>query len=239
MCGYGVHKALDGSATGGADILSYDAINLFLGGESLRVPGATGLTTIGTNFWIPFIEPQNTDPYGMGHLFGLHLVDRYGVAKWGELTSSSQIGLVNLHEVLGVAPEDIFHGFNIALHASSLTFMTLLSFIPTLALAISLVRAVSYDDSLRDKTKDFVRSIIVEQTKGKSAPAAATCAPRSSATARCRTRSSTSPTSTPPARRSTRRCSSTPAAPPPPSSRPSPPAAPPSFSTAPPSTTAP
>ncbi|NLE40710.1 MAG: YihY/virulence factor BrkB family protein [Lentisphaerae bacterium] len=61
-----------------------------------------------------------------------------------------------------------------ALHASSLTFMTLLSFIPTLALAISLVRAVSYDDSLRDKTKDFVRSIIVEQTKGKSAPAAAT-----------------------------------------------------------------
>lgn len=120
LCGYGVHKALDGSATGGADILSYDAINLFLGGESLRVPGATGLTTIGTNFWIPFIEPQNTDPYGMGHLFGLHLVDRYGVAKWGELTSSSQIGLVNLNAVLGVAPEDVFHGFNIALHASSL-----------------------------------------------------------------------------------------------------------------------
>ena len=56
-----------------------------------------------------------------------------------------------------------------ALHASSLTFMTLLSFIPTLALAISLVRAVSYDDSLRDKTKDFVRSIIVEQTKPEAA----------------------------------------------------------------------
>ena len=56
-----------------------------------------------------------------------------------------------------------------ALHASSLTFMTLLSFIPTLALAISLVRAVSYDESLRVKTKDFVRSIIVEQTKPEAA----------------------------------------------------------------------
>jgi len=120
LCGYGVHKALDGSATGGADILSYDAINLFLGGESLRVPGATGLTTIGSNFWTPFLEPQNTDPYGMGHLFGLHLVDRYGVAKWGELTSSPHIGLLNLNAILGAAPEDIFHGFNITLHASSL-----------------------------------------------------------------------------------------------------------------------
>ena len=56
-----------------------------------------------------------------------------------------------------------------ALHASSLTFMTLLSFIPTLALAISLVRAVSYDESLRVKTKDFVRSMIVEQTKPEAA----------------------------------------------------------------------
>jgi membrane protein len=56
-----------------------------------------------------------------------------------------------------------------ALHASSLTFMTLLSFIPTLALAVSLVRAVSYDDSLRVKTKDFVRSMIVEQTKPEAA----------------------------------------------------------------------
>ena len=68
----------------------------------------------------------------------------------------------------------VFKGFRndeCALHASSLTFMTLLSFIPTLALAISLVRAVSYDDSLRDKTKDFVRSIIVEQTQTQAKPA--------------------------------------------------------------------
>ncbi len=48
------------------------------------------------------------------------------------------------------------------LHASSLTFMTLLSFVPILALAVSVVRAVSYDDSLREKTKSFVRSLVVE-----------------------------------------------------------------------------
>ncbi len=48
------------------------------------------------------------------------------------------------------------------LHASSLTFMTLLSFVPILALAISVVRAVSYDDSLREKTKSFVRSLVIE-----------------------------------------------------------------------------
>lgn len=60
----------------------------------------------------------------------------------------------------------VFKGFRhdeCVLHASSLTFMTLLSFIPTLALAISVVRAVSYDDSLRDRTKHFVRSIVVEE----------------------------------------------------------------------------
>lgn len=62
-----------------------------------------------------------------------------------------------------------FRNDECALHASSLTFMTLLSFIPTLALAISLVRAVSYDESLRVKTKDFVRSMIVEQTKPEAA----------------------------------------------------------------------
>lgn len=120
VCGFGVHKALDASATGGADLLSYDPINLFLGGESLLVSGMTGVTTIGTNFWTPFLEPQNSDPYGIGHLFGLHLINRYGAARWGELTSSQHIGLLNLNTILGAAPEDIFHGFNIALHASSL-----------------------------------------------------------------------------------------------------------------------
>ncbi len=48
------------------------------------------------------------------------------------------------------------------LHASSLTFMTLLSFVPILALAISVIRAVSYDESMREKTKAFVRSLVVE-----------------------------------------------------------------------------
>ncbi len=118
LCGFGVHKALDGSATGGADLLAYDSINLFLGGESLLVPGMTGSITVGSNFWTPFLD--SGDPYGIGHLFGLHLVDRYGVAKWGELTSSPHIGLLNLNTILGAAPEDIFHGFNITLHASSL-----------------------------------------------------------------------------------------------------------------------
>jgi hypothetical protein len=78
----------------------------------------TGSITVGSNFWTPFLE--SGDPYGIGHLFGLHLVDRYGVEKWGELTSSPHRGLLNLNAVLGVAPEDVFHGFNIALHASSL-----------------------------------------------------------------------------------------------------------------------
>lgn len=120
LCGYGVHKALDFSATGGAEIYSYDAINRFLGGESVAFPGVFGPTLLGTNFWVPFLDYANTDPYGMGHLFGLHLVNRYGAAKWGQLTSSPQVGLLNLNTVLGAAPEDVFHGFNLALHASSL-----------------------------------------------------------------------------------------------------------------------
>lgn len=53
------------------------------------------------------------------------------------------------------------------LHASSLTFMTLLSFVPILALAVSLVRAVSYDESIREKTKDLVRSLVIETTSEK------------------------------------------------------------------------
>lgn len=48
------------------------------------------------------------------------------------------------------------------LHASSLTFMTLLSIVPVLALGISVVRTVSYDTSMREKTKDFVRSLVVD-----------------------------------------------------------------------------
>jgi hypothetical protein len=118
LCGYGVHKALDASPTGGADLLAYDPINLFLGGESLILPGMTGITTVGSNFWTPFLEEG--DPYGIGHLFGLYLVDRYGAEKWGELTRSRHRGLLNLNAVLGLEPEDVFHGFNIALHASSL-----------------------------------------------------------------------------------------------------------------------
>ncbi len=120
LCGFGVHKALDPTATGGAEIVSYDAINLFLGGTSVIVPGATGPTTLGTNFWTPFLDYATTDPYGIGHLFGLHLINKYGAATWGQLTSSPHIGLLNLNTVLGEAPEDIFHDFNIALHASSL-----------------------------------------------------------------------------------------------------------------------
>ena len=53
------------------------------------------------------------------------------------------------------------------LHASSLTFMTLLSFVPILALAVSLVRAVSYDESIREKTKELVRSLVIETTSKK------------------------------------------------------------------------
>ena len=83
-----------------------------------------------------------------------------------------------------------FRNDECALHASSLTFMTLLSFIPTLALALSLVRAVSYGDSLRDRTKDFVRSIVVERTglkpasfaqTAQAAPAGASAEPDASA----------------------------------------------------------
>ncbi len=59
----------------------------------------------------------------------------------------------------------VFRGFKqdeCDLHASSLTFMTLLSFVPVFALAISVVRVVSYDASMRDQTKEFVRSLVIE-----------------------------------------------------------------------------
>ncbi len=121
LCGFGVHKALDASATGGAEGISYDAINLFLGGESVLVPGSYGPTTLGDNFWKPFLDFATTDPYGIGHLFGLHLINKYDTATWGRLTSSPEIGLQNLRTVLGEEPDQVIHDFNIALHASSLT----------------------------------------------------------------------------------------------------------------------
>jgi len=121
LCGFGVHRAMDSSPTGGAEGLSYDAINMFLGAESVFFPGVTGPTTLGSNFWTPFLEFETTDPYGIGHLFGLHLVNKYGAATWGRLTSSHEIGLENLSTVLGEEPELVFHDFNISLHASSLT----------------------------------------------------------------------------------------------------------------------
>lgn len=46
--------------------------------------------------------------------------------------------------------------------------MTLLSFVPVLALAVSMVRAVSYDESLRERTKEFVRSLVVEKQNAKT-----------------------------------------------------------------------
>ena len=48
------------------------------------------------------------------------------------------------------------------IRAASLTFISLLSFVPVLALALSVVRIVSYDDSLRENMKDFVRSILAD-----------------------------------------------------------------------------
>lgn len=119
LCGFGVARASDLTPSGGAEGFSIDAINLFLGGNSY-VSGNPGLTTLGSNFWTPFLEFQGTDPYGMGHLFGLHILQRFGPQKWGELTSSPHIGLLNLNTVLGNQPENIFHSFNIALHVSTL-----------------------------------------------------------------------------------------------------------------------
>ena len=48
------------------------------------------------------------------------------------------------------------------IRAASLTFISLLSFVPVLALALSVVRMVSYDDSLRENSKEFVRSILAD-----------------------------------------------------------------------------
>ena len=60
------------------------------------------------------------------------------------------------------------------IRAASLTFISLLSFVPVLALALSVVRVVSYDDSLRDNTKEFVRAMLSNGTElaGVSAPGA-------------------------------------------------------------------
>lgn len=78
-------------------------------------------------------------------------------------------GIVRLTRIFVLVGKG-FKNDECVLHASSLTFMTLLSFVPILALAVSMVRAVSYDESLREKTKDFVRSIVVEKQDAKTNP---------------------------------------------------------------------
>jgi membrane protein len=48
------------------------------------------------------------------------------------------------------------------LHASSLTYMTLLSFVPVLALAVSVAKSVSDTEVFRNNAKDFVRSLVID-----------------------------------------------------------------------------
>lgn len=121
LAGFGVARALDFGATGGANVFSLDRINLFMGGASFGpfFPGAFSSYTLGDNFWRPYFD--GGDPYGVGHLLGLYIVRNWGPEKWGELTSSPHVGLLNLNTVLGNQSENIFHGFNMALYISTLT----------------------------------------------------------------------------------------------------------------------
>lgn len=48
------------------------------------------------------------------------------------------------------------------LHASSLTYMTLLSFVPVLALAVSVVKGMSDTEVLRQNSKNFIRSLVAD-----------------------------------------------------------------------------
>ncbi len=48
------------------------------------------------------------------------------------------------------------------LRASSLTYMTLLSFVPVLALAVSVVKGMSDTEVLRQNSKNFIRSLVAD-----------------------------------------------------------------------------
>ena len=51
------------------------------------------------------------------------------------------------------------------LHASALTYMTLLSFVPVLALAVSVVKGMSDTEILRTNSKNFIRSLLISDAK--------------------------------------------------------------------------
>lgn len=100
LAGFGVYYATD--ATRGADPLSFSFLNF-----AVQRPT--------DDFW-----DAADGGYGIGHLFGLHIVRRYGPEKWGELTKSPHLGTLNLNTVLGNQTENIFHAFNISLHVTTL-----------------------------------------------------------------------------------------------------------------------
>lgn len=59
------------------------------------------------------------------------------------------------------------------LHASALTYMTLLSFVPVLALAVSVVKGMSDTEILRTNSKNFIRSLLISDAKLSSEDSAA------------------------------------------------------------------
>lgn len=122
LCGYGVNGAQTATQGGGAELYSYDAINKYLNGESIVTPESYGVTTYPEGFFVPYTEYATSDPYGMGHLFGLHLLRKVGQEKFAELTKSPYVGIENLEQVLGESCAQVLHHYNISLCASSLVY---------------------------------------------------------------------------------------------------------------------
>ncbi|MCR5661107.1 MAG: hypothetical protein K6G50_03135 [bacterium] len=122
LCGFGVRNAARGQEQyDGAEIYSFDSISKYYGNVSVVDGSSTGYTQYPADFFNICLDPE-AEPYGIGHLFALHLLQEYGQDKIAALVQSQDFGINNLQTVLGESPLQIFHHFGLAQACTGLNY---------------------------------------------------------------------------------------------------------------------
>lgn len=122
LCGFGVHNAARGQEQyDGAELYSFDSISKYYGNVSLVDETSYGTTQYPTDFF-SICSDADAEPYGLGHLFALHLLQEYGQDKVAALVKSQDLGINNLQTVLNESSLQIFHHFGIAQACSFINY---------------------------------------------------------------------------------------------------------------------
>lgn len=119
FCGFGVRWAQFGDEARPektAELNSLNQIRAYLVGQSLVASDQEAIEAgeaVATTFPTPFFS-QVSNPYGYGHLFGLHVLNFYGEEKFKKLYTDPRVGMELLEGVLGATKEEIFHHYDMS-----------------------------------------------------------------------------------------------------------------------------